>query len=823
MKIAIYPGSFDPITKGHLDVLKRAADIFDKVIIVVSVNVNKKSFLPLEDRLNRIKEACKDIPNIEVDSFDGLTIEYAKNEFSKIKAYLMNGNNDLAFELLEKVEDKTFSLTLEDRFIPDQEKPLFFINNTIEYTYDSNSDGIKLIQQTGTFKIVFKATNKTNNTQQNYGIKVDIANEYGQILKTFYFDTRSFIGQPFNCDQLTQSKIFYIEDETICPTQSSTESFNKVIDKIIITAFGIDSNIKIEECKLYTGSLIEVETYLRVNTTIDANKDYFAKELPGNNFIDSIKLKAELYNNSHKIVDSRTRYYWLVENDDVKNSTSEGFLNIQGAGVNWYCLNSFDYIDIVPDDNIATKIKVWKATSSSIEIDQTKKDLFKKYENKVKCIVKYGDNIVESKQFKIYNFAKESFSIEIENLSHTDLIITSKDVINLKATIFLNEEGEKRVFTNTDNKYIINYQWYIENYEETSKLNGYTTALINIQDKVNESLSTTVDIEGEEDPEAALVNYEIPNSTVNLLCKVAFKAYAYIKTTDTNPKKGVTYYTKDINGVFEAFTGSAFAQGIEYYIYALTTIYEEAVESPTRINSVIYTEAIITATTEYKYHLDTRSCLIFSKKYTDGADGAAWEWSPYENFTWVTENASYAGIFENFNYFTDTNLQTDNWYIYYTTRVVWTETKGNYSNRLRTEDWTYPILARQVGWNGREWVNLKIGPSIDKLNTFNQLTHGEKNDGVYYQESGDEIDTTKNTPNPNIKYYKKVNGTGDTINYVPIELIIETDEDGKQIAFWPAETPAKVYANIKDRLFINATYIQAGVLRVGDRFYADIT
>ena len=56
MKIAIYPGSFDPITKGHLDVLKRAADIFDKVIIVVSVNVNKRSFLPLEDRLALIKE-----------------------------------------------------------------------------------------------------------------------------------------------------------------------------------------------------------------------------------------------------------------------------------------------------------------------------------------------------------------------------------------------------------------------------------------------------------------------------------------------------------------------------------------------------------------------------------------------------------------------------------------------------------------------------------------------------------------------------------------------------------------------------------------------
>ena len=84
MKTAIYPGSFDPITKGHLDVLKRAADIFDKVIIVVSVNMNKKSFLPLEDRMMLIKEACKDIENVEVDCFDGVTIEYAKKRNANV-------------------------------------------------------------------------------------------------------------------------------------------------------------------------------------------------------------------------------------------------------------------------------------------------------------------------------------------------------------------------------------------------------------------------------------------------------------------------------------------------------------------------------------------------------------------------------------------------------------------------------------------------------------------------------------------------------------------------------------------------------------------
>ena len=77
MKVAIYPGSFDPITNGHLDVLNRACKIFDKVIVLVAVNPKKKSRFSAEERVAMIKEAV-DNPNVEVDSFSGLTVEYAK-------------------------------------------------------------------------------------------------------------------------------------------------------------------------------------------------------------------------------------------------------------------------------------------------------------------------------------------------------------------------------------------------------------------------------------------------------------------------------------------------------------------------------------------------------------------------------------------------------------------------------------------------------------------------------------------------------------------------------------------------------------------------
>lgn len=78
MKKAIYPGSFDPITNGHLDILSRAIKVFDEVIILVAVNPNKHFNFSPKERVEMIKEAVKDYPHIKVDYYDGLTVEYAK-------------------------------------------------------------------------------------------------------------------------------------------------------------------------------------------------------------------------------------------------------------------------------------------------------------------------------------------------------------------------------------------------------------------------------------------------------------------------------------------------------------------------------------------------------------------------------------------------------------------------------------------------------------------------------------------------------------------------------------------------------------------------
>ena len=98
MTIAIFAGSFDPITNGHIDIIRSSAEIFDKVIVAVSHNVNKKEFLPLEVRKKLIQESITDIQNAEAASFDGLTVEFAKKCGAKVLIRGLRTPSDFEYE-----------------------------------------------------------------------------------------------------------------------------------------------------------------------------------------------------------------------------------------------------------------------------------------------------------------------------------------------------------------------------------------------------------------------------------------------------------------------------------------------------------------------------------------------------------------------------------------------------------------------------------------------------------------------------------------------------------------------------------------------------
>ena len=99
MTTAIYPGSFDPITYGHLDVLKTGAEIFDKVIIAVAHNGAKNGLLEINERVKLIKDAVKDLKNVEVDTFKGLTVEYAKKHGATVILRGLRAVSDFEYEM----------------------------------------------------------------------------------------------------------------------------------------------------------------------------------------------------------------------------------------------------------------------------------------------------------------------------------------------------------------------------------------------------------------------------------------------------------------------------------------------------------------------------------------------------------------------------------------------------------------------------------------------------------------------------------------------------------------------------------------------------
>lgn len=132
MKIAIYPGSFDPITKGHLDVLMTGAEIFDKVIIAVSRNRMKNQFISVEERVELIKASVAHLPNVEVDAFEGLTVEYAKSKGAKILLRGLRAVSDFEYEMQLSQTNSALAQDIKTVFLTTRPKYNFISSSTVK-------------------------------------------------------------------------------------------------------------------------------------------------------------------------------------------------------------------------------------------------------------------------------------------------------------------------------------------------------------------------------------------------------------------------------------------------------------------------------------------------------------------------------------------------------------------------------------------------------------------------------------------------------------------------------------------------------------------
>jgi len=127
--VALYPGSFDPVTNGHVDIILRSAKIFDRLVVGVAKNISKVAVFDVQERLFMLNKVFKDIKNIEITAFDGLLIDFAKHRGLKIIIRGLRAVTDFEYE---------FQMALTNKML-DDDIETFFISSCNKYSYLSSS------------------------------------------------------------------------------------------------------------------------------------------------------------------------------------------------------------------------------------------------------------------------------------------------------------------------------------------------------------------------------------------------------------------------------------------------------------------------------------------------------------------------------------------------------------------------------------------------------------------------------------------------------------------------------------------------------------
>ena len=121
-KIAIYPGSFDPITNGHVDLIKRASKIFDEVIIAITQNANKSSFLSIDQRVGAVKSSIESLSNTRVLSFNSLLVDFARDHDAQIIIRGLRAVSDFEYEFQLSGMNKRLNSEIETLFMTPSEE-----------------------------------------------------------------------------------------------------------------------------------------------------------------------------------------------------------------------------------------------------------------------------------------------------------------------------------------------------------------------------------------------------------------------------------------------------------------------------------------------------------------------------------------------------------------------------------------------------------------------------------------------------------------------------------------------------------------------------
>ena len=140
MKIAVYPGSFDPITKGHVDIIERTSKLFDKVYAVVMVNPAKKPTFTTEERVDMIKKCTADISNLEVESYNGLLADFAAEKGAKAIIKGLRAMSDFEYEFQMALTNKKLNPNVETLFLTTAAENMYLSSSMVKQIASMNGD-----------------------------------------------------------------------------------------------------------------------------------------------------------------------------------------------------------------------------------------------------------------------------------------------------------------------------------------------------------------------------------------------------------------------------------------------------------------------------------------------------------------------------------------------------------------------------------------------------------------------------------------------------------------------------------------------------------
>lgn len=140
MKLAICPGSFDPVTNGHLQIIARAAAMFDRVIVVVMANQNKKPLFSAEERVELLRRATADMPNVEIDAYKGLLAEYAREKQASVIVKGLRAMSDFEYEFQMALTNRKLNPAVETVFLATGAEHMYLSSSLVKQVADLGGD-----------------------------------------------------------------------------------------------------------------------------------------------------------------------------------------------------------------------------------------------------------------------------------------------------------------------------------------------------------------------------------------------------------------------------------------------------------------------------------------------------------------------------------------------------------------------------------------------------------------------------------------------------------------------------------------------------------